>query len=157
MALETLKKALLSTGNELLLLGIVTTADTEANVHAAANTLVGNDPVNLGVLVQSAVNEVRLLVGDFLLTADLLSTEDVHQVGHDLTGNPQVEDGESVIEGVVLGDGGIVEHDGAGQATNVQPVQQSSGRSGSLRREEVLADNSDSDTGDTDVLLGAAL
>jgi hypothetical protein len=36
-------------------------------------------------------------------------------------------------------------------------VQQSSGGSRSLRREKVLADNGDSDTSDTNVLLGAAL
>jgi hypothetical protein len=36
-------------------------------------------------------------------------------------------------------------------------VQQSSGRGCGLRREKVLANNGDSDTGDTDVLLGAAL
>lgn len=157
MALETLKKALLSTGNELLLLGVVTTADTEANVHAAADALVGNDLVHLGVLVQSAVDEVRLLVGDLLLAADLLRTEDAHQVGHDLAGNPEVEDGEGVVKRVVLGDGGIVEDDGAGETTNVQPVQQSSGGSRGLRGEKVLANDSDGDTGDTDVLLGTAL
>lgn len=157
MALETLKQPLLSTGNKLLLLGIVTAADTEANVHPAADALVGDNPVHLGVLVQSAVDEGRLLVGDLLLAADLLDTKGGHQVGHDLAGNPEVEDGEGVVERVVLGDGGIVEHDGAGQATNVQSVQQSSGGSRSLRREKVLADNGDSDASDTNVLLGAAL
>lgn len=157
MALETLQEALLSSGNELLLLGIVATADTEANVHAAANALVGNDPVHLRVLIQSAVDEVRLLVGDLLLSADLLSTEDRHEVGHDLAGNPEVEDGEGVVERVVLGDGGIVQHNGAGETTDVQPVQQSSGRGRGLRGEKVLANDSNSDAGDTDVLLCAAL
>lgn len=157
MALETLKKTLLSTGNKLLFLDIVTTADAEANVHAAADALVGNDPVHLGVLVQSAVDEVRLLISDLLLAADLLSTEDTHQVSHDLAGNPEVEDGEGVVERVVLGDGGIVEDDGAGETTNVQAVQESSGRSRGLRGEKVLANDSDGDAGDTDVLLGAAL
>jgi hypothetical protein len=36
-------------------------------------------------------------------------------------------------------------------------VQESSGRSRGLRGEKVLANDSDGDTGDTDVLLGAAL
>lgn len=157
VALETLQKALLSTGNELLLLGVIAATDTEANVHPAANALVGNDPVHLGELVQSAVDEVRFLVGDLLLAADLLSTKCGHEVGHDLAGDPEVEDGEGVVERVVLGDGGIVQHDRAGEATDVQPVQQSSGRGCGLGREKVLANNGDSDTGDTNVLLCAAL
>lgn len=157
MTLKSLKKKLLSTSKELLLLRLVAAVDAEADVHAAADALVRHHLVRFGVLVQSVVDEMRLLVGDLLLSADLLSAELGDKVGHDLACDPEVEDGEGVVERVVLGDGGIVEDDGAGETTNVQAVQESSGRSRGLRGEKVLANDSDGDAGDTDVLLGAAL
>jgi hypothetical protein len=86
-----------------------------------------------------------------------LSTEDTHQVSHDLAGNPEVEDGEGVVERVVLGDGGVVQDDGAGETTDIQTVQECGGRSRGLRGEQVLADNGNGDTSNTDILLGAAL
>ena len=157
VALETLEQQLLGTGQKCLLLGVISAANAEANVHSAADTLVGHHSVHLGVLVQGTIDELRLFVGDLFLSTDLLHTECAHKVSHDLASNPKVEDGKSVVKGVVLGDGGIVEHDGTGEATNVQPVQKRRGRSGSLRREKVLANNCNGDTGDTDVLLCAAL
>lgn len=108
MTLQTLEKTLLSTSNELFLLRLVTTVDTEADVHTAADAFVWYNLVNLRVLVQGSVNELCLLVGDLFLTANLLSTELRDKISHDLTCDPEVEDGESVIEGVVLGDSGIV-------------------------------------------------
>lgn len=157
MALQALEKPLFSARQKLLLLGVISAADAEANVHPAAHALVGNDAIHVRVLVQGSVDELRLLVGDLFLSTDLLRAKRSHEVGHDLARNPEVEDGERVVKGVVLGDGGIVEHDRAREATNVEPLQESSGGSCGLRREKVLADNGDGDTGDTDVLLCAAL
>ena len=111
MALEALEKTFLSASDELLFLRIITTADTEADVHAAADANIRDNLVHLRELVQSTVDKLRLLFGDFLLPADLLGAKLGHQVGHDLTGNPKVEDGEGVVEGVVLCEGCVVEND----------------------------------------------
>ena len=157
VALEALEKTLLSASDELLLLCIVAAANTEADVHAAADAGIRHNLVHLRELVQGTVDKLRLLVGDFLLPADLLSAELGHQVGHDLAGDPEVEDGEGIVEGVVLSNSGVVKNDWAGETANVQPVEESRGRSRGVGREEVLANDGNSDTGDTDVFLRAAL
>lgn len=157
MTLETLEETLLSACDELLLLDVVSAIDAEADVHTAANAGIGHNLVHLRVLIQSTVDELRLLVGDGLLAANLLSAEFGHQIGHHLAGNPEVEDGESVIQGVVLGGGSEVEDHGAGETTDVQSLQESRGGSGGLGREKVLADDGDGDTSDTDVLLCTTL
>jgi hypothetical protein len=74
-----------------------------------------------------------------------------------LTGDPEIEDREGVVEGVVLSDGRVIENHWAGETADVQAVEKGGWRSSSLRREEVLADDGNGDTGDTDVLLSAAL
>jgi hypothetical protein len=157
VALEALEKTLLSTCDERLLLGVISTADAETDVHAAADAGIGDNLVYLGVLVQSTVDKLCLFVGNLLLAADLLGAELGHQIGHDLAGDPEVEDGEGVVEGVVLCNGRVVEYDRAGETADVQSVEKGGGRSRGLGREEVLADDGDGDTGDTDVLLSAAL
>lgn len=157
MALQTLERTLLSTSNELFLLGIVPATDTETDVHAATDGLVRNDLIDLGVFVQGAIDESRLLVGNLLLTANLLGTEGVYEITHHLASNPEVEDGEGVVEGIVFGDGGIVEHNGPRKTSNVQSVQQSRRRRGSLWGQKIFANNDNGDTSDTDVFLGTAL
>jgi hypothetical protein len=157
VTLEALKKTLLSASDERLLLCVIAAANAEADVHAAANAGVRNNLVHCRVLVQSTVDELGLLVGDFLLTADLLGAELVQQVGHDLAGDPEVEDGESVVKGVVLCNGSVVEDNWAGETADVQSVKESRGRSGGLGREEVLANDGNGDTGNTDILLCATL
>lgn len=157
MALEALEKTLFSASDELLLLCIITAADTEADVHAAADASVRNNLVHLRELVQSTVDKLCLLVGYFLLPANFLSAELGHQVGHDLAGNPEVEDGEGVVEGIVLCGDCVVENYWAGKTANVQPVEESRGRSRGLGREEILANDGNGDTGDTNVFLCAAL
>jgi len=157
VALETLEEALLGTCQELLLLRIISAVDAEADVHAATDALVGHNPVHLGVLVQSSVDEIGLLIGNLLLPADLLLSEGRDKVGHDLARNPEVEDREGVVEGVVLSDSSIVKNNGPRETTNVQPVQK--GRRGScgLRGKKVLANDGNGDSSNTDILLSAAL
>ena len=157
MALEALEKTLLSASDELLLLCIIAAANTEADVHAATDVGIRHNLVHLRELVQGTVDELRLLVGNFLLPADLLSAEFGHEVSHDLASDPEVEDGEGIVEGVVLGDSGVVKNDWAGEAANVQPVKESRGTSRGVGREKILANDGNSDTGDTNVLLCAAL
>jgi hypothetical protein len=74
-----------------------------------------------------------------------------------LARNPEVEDGEGVVEGVVLGDGGVVEHDGARKTAEGQFVEERGRGGGSERWEESLADDDDGDAGNTDVFLRSAL
>lgn len=157
VALEALEKTLLSTCNELLLLDLVAAVDAEADVHAAADAGVRNNLVHLRVLVQDTVDKLGLVVGDGLLAADLLGAELGHKVSHDLASNPEVKDRKGVVEGVVLRDSGVVEHDRTRETTNVQAVKESRGRSRGLGREEILANNGNGDASDTNVLLRAAL
>ena len=157
MALQTLQETLLTTSQELLLLGVISTVNTEADVHAAANALVGNDLVHLRVLVQGTVDQIGLLLCDLFLSTNLLGTKLAHKISHNLAGDPEVEDGQSVVKGVVLGDSSVVQHHWAGQTTNVKTVQQASGGSGSVRREQVLANDGEGDTSNTNVLLRTAL
>lgn len=157
MTLEALQKPFLCTSQKLLFLSIVATMDAEADIHAAPHTPVGNNPVHLGVLVQGGVDELRLAIGNFLLAAHLLCTELAHKIGHDLASNPEVENGERVVERVVLGDCCVVEHDGTGHTTDVQSMEQRCGRRRCLWRKKVFAHNGDGDARDTDVLLCATL
>lgn len=157
VALQTLEHALVSSSQELLLFLSISAVYTEADVHSAANTLVRDDAVHLRVLVQYTVDKVGLAVCDLLLTRNLLCAIRIDEVRHDLAGNPQVEDGEGVVEGVVLRDSSIVEHNGAWETSDVQTVEERCGRCCGLRGKEGFLDDDDGDTGHTDVLLSAAL
>ena len=157
VTLKTLEQALLSTCDERLFLRVISTANAEADVHTTADTGVGNNLVHLRVLIQSTVDKLCLFVGDLLLAADLLGAELGHQIGHDLAGDPEVENREGVVEGVVLCDGSVVEYDWAWETADVQSVEKGGRRSRGLGWEEVLADNGDGDTGNTDVFLSTAL
>lgn len=157
MALQPLEQLLIGTSQERLLLLGISAMHTEANVHSASDALVRDDAVHLRVLVQYAVDEVCLAVGNVLLARDLKSTVGGDEVSHDLTGDPQVEDRKGVVEGVVFCDGGVVEDRGPGHASDVQTVKEGCRGSCCLRGEKRFLDNGDCDTGDTDVLLGAAL
>lgn len=157
VALQPLEHALVSAGQKLLFFLSVSAVHTEADVHPAPNALVRDDAVHLRVLVQRPVDEVGFAVGNLFLTSDLLCTVRVDEVGHDLAGDPQVEDGEGVVEGVVLRDGGVVEHHGSWETTDVQPVEECSWGCGRLRGEEGFLDDGDGDTGHTNVLLGTSL
>lgn len=119
VALQTLEHALVGSSQERLLLLSVTAVHTEADVHSAANALVRDNAVHLRVLVEHAVDNISLVVGNLFLTRNLLCAVCVDEVGHDLAGDPEVEDGERVVEGVVLRDGGVIEHDGAWKTSNV--------------------------------------
>lgn len=111
MSLQPLEQPLLGSSQELLLLLSITAVDAETKVHTAPDTLVRDDVVDLGILVQNTVEDLGLAVGDLFLTADLLHTISLDEFGHDLAGNPQVEDGECVVQGVILRDGRVVEYD----------------------------------------------
>ena len=74
------------------------------------------------------------------------------QGAHHLAGDPDAEDGDRVVERVVLGNGGVVEDDrGRPHAGGVEE--------GGCRvaGEEGFADDDKSGVGDADVFLGAAL
>ena len=157
VALQTLEHALVGSSQERLLLLSVTAVHTEADVHSAANALVRDNAVHLRVLVEHAVDNISLAVGNLFLTGNLLCAVCVDEVGHDLAGDPEVEDGERVVEGVVLRDGGVIEHDGAWKTSNVQTVEKGCWGCGGLRGKEGFLDDGDGDTGNTDVLLSAAL
>ena len=61
---------------------------------------------------------------------------------HDFAGDPDAEDGQRVVEGVVFGDGGVVEDDGG--APDADGVEEGEGRG---RGEEVFADDDEREVG----------
>lgn len=157
MTLQTLEHALVSPSKELLLLLSIPAVNTKADVHSAADALVRDNAVHLWVLVQHAVDKVGLVVGNLFLARDLLCAVCIDEVGHYLAGDPQVEDGKGVVEGVVLGDGGVVKHHGAWKTSDVQTVEKGCWRRCDLRGKKGFLDDNDGNTGNTDVLLSAAL
>jgi len=157
VALQTLEHALVSSSQELLLLLSISAVNAEANVHSAANALVRDNAVHLRVFVQHTVDKVGLVVGNRFLARNLLCAVCIDEVGHDLAGDPQVEDGKGVVEGVILGDGGVVKNHGAWETSDVQTVKEGCWGSCDLRGKEGFLDYDDGNTGNTDVLLSAAL
>lgn len=109
---------------------------TKADIHPAPNALVRHDPIHLGRGVKYIVDDLSLLVRDGLLAADLGVTVGAQDAAHHLAGDPDAEDGQSVVEGGVLGDGGVVEDDG--RAPDADGVQEGERREGG---EEVFADD----------------
>lgn len=69
-----------------------------------------------------------------------------------MAGDPHAEDGEGVVEGVILGDGGPVEDYGRGP--DADGVEEGRGRGGG---EEGFANDDEGGVGDADVFLGTAL
>ena len=74
------------------------------------------------------------------------------QGAHDLAGDPDAEDGNCVVERVVLGDGGVVEDYGG--RPHADGVEEGGRRVGG---EEGFADDDEGGVGDADVFLGAPL
>ena len=93
VALETQQALLFSTRKERLLLVCVSTSDSEANVHSAADRLVWHNAVNAGVPIEYAVDQIGLFIRDFFLATDTLCAVGIDKALHDLPGNPDVEDG----------------------------------------------------------------
>jgi len=157
MSLQAYEVPLLSSGQEGLLGRLVASAHPEADVHAATHALVRDDGINVGRCVEGGVEDGRFGGADGFLAGYALGGKGGDEVAHDLGGDPEVEDGQSVVEGVVFGHCGVVEHDGAGEAGERELVEQGCRRCEGCRREERFANNHDRDAGYADVLLGAAL
>lgn len=153
VTLQTLQKKFLRSGQELLFLLVTPAVDSEADVHPASDRLVWNNTIYTGVLVEHVINELSFLVCDFLLAPYFLRAEGVDEAAHDLSRDPKVEDWEGVVEGVVLCDRGIVEHDGTRNTAKVQLPLEGWGWGRSLWWEERLPDNDDGDTCYADVFL----
>lgn len=77
---------------------------------------------------------------------------DAEERAHDFARDPDAEDREGVVEGIVFGDGGPVEDGGGGPDTD---GVEEGGRC--LRGEEGFAEDDDGGVGYADVFLGAAL
>lgn len=120
VTLQALKKKFLRSSQELLLLLVVPAVDSEADVHSASNRLVWNNTIHTRVLVEHAIDELSLLVCDFFLAPYFLCAKGIDKTAHNLSSDPEVEDWEGVVEGIVLCGRGIVEHDGARNTTEVQ-------------------------------------
>lgn len=129
----------------------------EAHVHSTPNALVRHHLIDLSVLIQCAVEKASFLVSYFFLPGDLLGAVGRDQADDDLAGNPKVEDGEGVVEGVVFGGYGVVEDDGAGKASDGELLEKGRRWARCIWGKKTLAYNDDGDPCYTDVLLGAAL
>lgn len=108
---------------------------TKTDIHPAPNALIRHDLIDLRRSVEDIVDDFGLLVRDGLLAADLGVAVGVQDAPHHFAGDPDAEDGDGVVEGGVLGDGGVVEDDG--RAPDADGVQEGEGWEG---REEVFAD-----------------
>jgi len=152
MTLQPLQQPLLRARQKLLLPRRIPPMHTKADIHPAPNALVRHDPIHLGRGVKYIVDDLSLLVRDGLLAADLGVTVGAQDAAHHLAGDPDAEDGQSVVEGGVLGDGGVVEDDG--RAPDADGVQEGERREGG---EEVFADDDERQVCQADVLLRSAL
>ena len=80
----------------------------ETNVHATAHALVRHNGIDLRVLVQNLIKNLRFFGADGFLAGDFIRGVGGEEGAHDFAGDPDAEDGEGVVEGVVLGDDGPV-------------------------------------------------
>src|SRR5690242_17150509 len=152
VALQTEQTLLLSVCNEGPLPLSVATGNPEADVHSAARRLVWHNSVDICVLVKHAVDQVGLLIRDLFLASNALCSAGVTKILHDLPFDPYVEDGQGVVERIILGNRGVVENDRPdGQVKCSQKIWRSIWR---LRRQKRLLQDGNGNTCVTNVLLG---
>lgn len=127
----------------------------KADIHATPDGPRRHHAVHIGTPVQRGIEQARLFPSDLFHPTDALVSKPRHQARHDSPRDPHVEDGQRVVQRVVLGDGGVVEHDRADWEG--ERAQDRGRHRGRVWWEERLAENEQRETCRAEILLRAGL